>query len=174
MDCPFRIIDQIEPTLPPLVAVIRKAVRRLGIKYVIIDYAQLLAGDGTNNPSREQQMANVSRTLKSLALRLQIVVIVVAQLNRGPEQRADKKPQIADLRESGQFEQDADIILLLFRPEVYDPLTERGGEIDVTAGKHRDGPEGTVVAAFQGAFSRLVPLSHAEEPDNWASSSARS
>lgn len=174
VDCPFRVIDQIEPTLPPLVAVIRKAVRRLGIKYVIIDYAQLLSGDGTNNPSREQQMANVSRTLKTLARRLQIVVIVVAQLNRGPEQRADKKPQISDLRESGQFEQDADIVLLLFRPEIYDPLTERAGEIDIHSAKHRDGETGVITAGFQGALARVVPLSHEEEPGNWASSSARS
>lgn len=157
-DAPLYIIDRIEPTLPAIRGAIVSAHRRLGIRWVVLDYLQLVTSDGTNNPSREQVVANVSRALKSLGALLDIVVIMVAQLNRGPEQRTDKRPAVSDLRESGQIEQDSDVIMLIFQPQTYDPATPRVGEADVIVGKQRNGPNGTVALAFQGHYARFASL----------------
>lgn len=157
-DAPLYIIDRIEPTLPAIRGAIISAHRRLGIRWVVLDYLQLVTSDGTNNPSREQVVANVSRALKSLGSLLDIVVIMVAQLNRGPEQRTDKRPAVSDLRESGQIEQDSDVIMMIFQPQTYDPATPRMGEADVIVGKQRNGPNGTVALAFQGHYARFASL----------------
>lgn len=169
---PFYVVDNLESNLPAIVSTIIAAHRRLGIKYVTLDYVQLVTDDGTNNPSREQVVANISRRLKSLCLSLGIAIILVAQLNRGPEQRSDKRPQVSDLRESGQLEQDGDIILLIFQPQTYDPATPRGGEADLIVGKHRNGPTGTVVTHFQGHYARFVSASQEADHDAATGASA--
>lgn len=163
---PLYVIDSLEPSLPAIVTTIQAAHRRLNIGYVEVDYSGLVTSDGNPNSSREQIVASVSRTLKALARRLRICIIMVAQLNRGPEQRADKRPQISDLRESGQQEQDADVALLVFRPEEYDPMTERQGEADIIVAKHRNGGKGTVVLGFQGAYARFVSLTREDAPND--------
>lgn len=146
---PLYTVAPDSPHWPTIRSMIVSAHRRLGIKYVVIDYIQLISADSSvsSKTSREQFISEVSRGLKHLALSLGITVIVVSQLNRGPEQRQDGRPAVSDLRESGQLEQDADIILLLHLPQTYDPTTPRAGEADIIVGKQRGGATGTVTAA---------------------------
>jgi replicative DNA helicase len=129
-----------------IAAVSRRLKRRSGnLGLVIIDYLQLIESEESNNRSitREQQISTITRRLKFLAKDLQAPVIALAQLNRGVEQREDKRPRLADLRESGAIEQDADIVMFLHRPEAYDP-EDRPGEADLIVAKNRNGPIGTV------------------------------
>ena len=112
------------------------------IKIIIIDYLQLIESDDKNMP-REQQVSTITRRLKFLAKDLRVPVIALAQLNRGVETREDKRPRLADLRESGAIEQDADIVMFLHRPDAYDP-EDRPGEADLIMAKNRHGPIGTV------------------------------
>ncbi|MEI8082027.1 MAG: DnaB-like helicase C-terminal domain-containing protein, partial [Actinomycetes bacterium] len=109
--------------------------------------------------SRQQEVSEFSRSLKLLAKELDVPVIAISQLNRGPEQRTDKKPMISDLRESGSLEQDADIVMLLHREDAYD-RDARPGEADVIVAKHRNGPTATITLAFQGHYSRFVDMAN--------------
>ncbi|MBV7363088.1 replicative DNA helicase [Actinomycetaceae bacterium TAE3-ERU4] len=139
-------------------AEIRSKARRLkqqhDLKILAIDYLQLLSS-GKRVESRQQEVSEFSRALKLLAKELQIPVIAAAQLNRGPEQRNDRKPMIADLRESGSLEQDADVIMLLHRPDYYNK-EDRPGVADINVAKHRNGETRVVSVAFQGHYSRFV------------------
>lgn len=155
---PLYLLDVSSPNLGWLQATIQSAARQLDIRYVVIDYLQLVENAGSRSYSREQEIAGVSRALKALAKRLDILVIAVAQLNRGPEQRADKRPAMSDLRESGQLEQDSDAVILLHRPDAYDPQSERAGEVDFIVDKNRHGSTGTVTGLFQGPYCRTVAL----------------
>lgn len=143
---------------------IRAKCRRLrqqhGIRYAVIDYLQLMSsGSGSRHPeSRQQEVSDMSRNLKLLAKELEMPVIALSQLNRGPEQRADKKPVISDLRESGSIEQDADMVILLHREDAYEKESVRSGEADLIIGKHRNGPTATITVAFQGHYSRFVDM----------------
>ena len=134
---------------------IRAKCRRLkqqhNLKLVVIDYLQLMSC-GKKVESRQQEVAEFSRALKLLAKELEVPVIAISQLNRGPEQRTDKRPQMSDLRECGSIEQDADVVILLHRDRS-DP--ERDGEADVIVAKHRNGPTKDIVLAFQGHYSRF-------------------
>lgn len=159
---PMFVLDMSGPSLGQLRSIITAAKRYLGIEYVVIDYVQLITNSGNKNQSREQEVSEISRSLKALGKALDILVIIVAQLNRGPEQRTDKRPSMSDLRESGQLEQDADIVALLMRPDYYDPTTERAGEADLMVEKHRNGPTGTITLAFQGHYSRFASLAPAD------------
>jgi replicative DNA helicase len=100
----------------------------------------------------------LSRSLKLLAKEFGITVIILCQLNRGPEQRTEKKPMVSDLRESGAIEQDADIVILLHREDAYEKESPRAGEADLIVGKHRGGPTATITCAFQGHFARFVDM----------------
>ena len=100
----------------------------------------------------------MSRALKLLAKELEVPVIAVSQLNRGPEQRQDKRPQLADLRESGAIEQDADMVILLHREDFYERESPRAGEADLIVAKHRNGPTGTIVVSSQLHYSRFVDM----------------
>ncbi len=139
---PLFIDDTAGRTISQIAAVARRIKRRYGIGIVIIDYLQLIESDDKNLP-REQQISTITRRLKFLAKDLQIPVMALAQLNRGVEQREDKRPRLADLRESGAIEQDADIVMFLHRPEAYDP-EDRPGEADLIIAKNRNGPIGNV------------------------------
>ncbi len=139
---PLLIDDAPSPTLAAIRARARRQAAKAGIALVVVDYLQLIAGEGRRE-RREQEVAEVSRGLKSLARELQVPVIAVAQLNRAVELRADKRPVLADLRESGQLEQDADLVLLLHRPGVYD-LDADPNEAELHVAKHRNGPTGLV------------------------------
>lgn len=145
---------------------IRSKCRRLkqqnGLGLVVIDYLQLMSS-GRAVESRQQEVSEFSRSLKLLAKELSVPVVAVAQLNRGPEARADHRPLLADLRESGSLEQDADVVLLLNRPEYYDP-DDRPGEADIIVAKHRNGPTDTIPVVFQGAQARFANMARAHEP----------
>ena len=100
----------------------------------------------------------ISRAIKLLAKELEVPVIAISQLNRGPEQRTDKRPMVSDLRESGSIEQDADMVILLHREDAYERESPRAGEADLIVAKHRNGPTATVTVAFQGHYSRFVDM----------------
>ena len=108
--------------------------------------------------SRQQEVSEFSRQLKLLAKELEVPVVAISQLNRGAEQRTDKRPQMADLRESGSIEQDADMVILLHREDAYERESPRQGEADFIVAKHRNGPTATITVAFQGHYSRFVDM----------------
>ncbi len=143
------------------IAEIRSKCRRLrarrGLDMVIIDYLQLLQAQGNRrSDSRTQEISDMTRQLKLLARELDIPVVLLAQLNRGPETRQDHTPLIADLRESGSIEQDADMVILLYRPAVYDEDADDVSRVIIA--KHRHGPIGTVNLVWQGDYTRFMNL----------------
>ena len=150
-------------SMPEIRSKCRRLSQREGLGLMVIDYLQLMTS-GKQVESRQQEVSEFSRALKLLAKELEIPVIAVAQLNRGPEQRTDKKPQMSDLRESGSLEQDADLIVLLHRPDYYAP-EERPGEADVILAKNRSGKTGTCRVAFQGHLSRFVDMARDIVPE---------
>lgn len=153
---PLWINDGALLSLPTLRARIRNLVRNKGLRLVIVDYLQLMQAPRAEN--RQQAVAEISRNLKLIAKDFGITVIVLCQLNRGPEQRTEKKPMVSDLRESGAIEQDADIVILLHREDAYEREHPRAGEADLIVGKHRGGPTATITTAFQGHYSRFVDM----------------
>ncbi len=156
-DSPLYIDDSPNMTLVEIRAKCRRLKQRVGLKMVIIDYLQLMTS-GKKVESRQQEVSEFSRALKLLAKELQVPVIAISQLNRGPEQRADKKPALSDLRESGSLEQDADMVILLHRESAYEAENPRAGEADLIIAKHRNGPTRTITVGFHGHFSRFVDL----------------
>nr|WP_207205429.1 replicative DNA helicase [Microbacterium protaetiae] len=158
-DAPLYIDDSPNMTLVEIRAKCRRLKQRVGLKMVVIDYLQLMSS-GKRVESRQQEVSEFSRALKLLAKELQVPVVALSQLNRGSEQRQDKKPQVSDLRESGSIEQDADMVILLHRDSVYDKDT-RPGEADLIVAKHRNGPTATLEIAFQGHFSRFTDMAPA-------------
>jgi len=115
---------------------------------------------GKRVESRQQEVSEFSRATKLLAKELDLPVVVLSQLNRGPEQRTDKKPMLADLRESGSLEQDADVVVLLHRPDAFERDDPRAGEADLILAKHRNGPTKTVTVAHQLHLSRFANMAH--------------
>lgn len=156
-DAPLFIDDSPNMTLVEIRAKCRRLKQREGLKLVVIDYLQLMTS-GKRVESRQQEVSEFSRALKLLAKELQVPVIALSQLNRGPEQRADKKPALSDLRESGSIEQDADMVVLLHRESAYEKDSPRAGEADLIIAKHRNGPTDTITVAFQGHFSRFTDM----------------
>lgn len=155
-DAPLHIDDNPLVTLPGLRAIVRNLVRTAGLRLLVVDYLQLMQAPRAE--SRQVAVSMLSRGLKLLAKEFGITVIVLAQLNRGPEQRTEKKPMVSDLRESGSIEQDADLVVLLHREDAYERESPRAGEADVIVGKHRGGPTGTITVAAQLHFSRFVDM----------------
>jgi replicative DNA helicase len=150
-NAPLFIDDSPNMSLMEIRAKCRRLKQQHNLRLVVIDYLQLMSS-GKKVESRQQEVAEFSRALKLLAKELEVPVIAISQLNRGPEQRTDKRPQMSDLRESGSIEQDADVVILLHRDRS-DP--ERDGEADVIVAKHRNGPTKDIVLAFQGHYSRF-------------------
>jgi replicative DNA helicase len=138
---------------------IRAKARRIkaqygGLSMILIDYLQLMSG-GTNAENRQLEVSDISRGLKILARELEIPIVALSQLSRGLEQRADKRPMLADLRESGSLEQDADVVMFLYRDEVYHRDTQDKATAEVIIAKHRSGPTGLVRLVFNGAYTRF-------------------
>ncbi len=156
-EAPLYIDDSPNMTLVEIRAKCRRLKQRAGLRMVVIDYLQLMSS-GKRVESRQQEVSEFSRALKLLAKELQVPVIALSQLNRGAEQRQDKKPAISDLRESGSIEQDADMVILLHREAAYDKDSPRAGEADLIVAKHRNGPTDTITVAFQGHFSRFTDM----------------
>ena len=136
-----------------------------GIRVVIIDYLQLMSGNGKGGESRQQEVSEISRALKALARELDVPVIALSQLSRAPEQRTEHRPMLADLRESGAIEQDADIVMFLYRDEVYNQDTEDKGVTEVIIAKQRNGPIGTVYLGWLNDQTRFVNRVWKREPE---------
>ena len=131
-----------------------------GLDLIVIDYLQLMSIEGKKTESRTQEISQLSRSLKLLARELDCPVIVLSQLSRAVEQRPNKRPMLSDLRESGSIEQDADIVIFLYRDEYYNPETDKPGECEVIVAKHRSGPTGTVDVTWLGKYTRFADKSN--------------
>jgi len=156
-DAPLYIDDSPNMSMMEIRAKCRRLKQRHDLRMVVIDYLQLMSSP-KRVENRQQEVSEMSRSLKLLAKEIDVPVIALSQLNRGPEQRTDKKPLLSDLRESGSIEQDADLVVLLHREDMYERESPRAGEADLIVAKHRNGPTTTVTVAFQGHYSRFVDM----------------
>jgi replicative DNA helicase len=156
-DAPLYIDDSPGTTMMEIRAKCRRLKQRHGLGLVIVDYLQLMQSS-KRFENRQQEVSEISRGLKLLAKELNVPVIAISQLSRQPEARSDKKPMLSDLRESGALEQDADVVLFIYRDDLYDPESPRKGEADLILAKHRNGPVDTVTVTFQGQYSRFAPM----------------
>ncbi len=153
---PMFIDDSPNLSLMEIRAKSRRLKQRHNLKLIVIDYLQLMTS-GKRVENRQQEVAEFSRQLKILAKELNVPVVAISQLNRSPEQRADKKPMLSDLRESGSIEQDADVVILLHREDLYDSQN-RSGEADLIVAKHRNGPTRTITVSAQLHFARFTDM----------------
>jgi replicative DNA helicase len=158
-EAPLFIDDSPNLTMMEIRAKARRLKQRHDLKLIVIDYLQLMTS-GKKVESRQLEVSEFSRSIKLLAKELEVPVIAICQLNRGSEQRSDKRPMASDLRESGSLEQDADVVILLHREDAYERESTRPGEADFIVAKHRNGPTADVVVAFQGHYSRFVDMAH--------------
>ncbi|MDD5045418.1 MAG: DnaB-like helicase C-terminal domain-containing protein, partial [Candidatus Omnitrophica bacterium] len=146
---------------------LRAKARRLKSKHdiqlIILDYMQLMRGSISRIDSRQEEISEISRSLKALARELNLPLIAVSQLSRAVESRNDHRPQLSDLRESGAIEQDADVVALLLREEYYNPTPENQGIAEVNIAKQRNGPVGSVKLTFIKEYTRFENLSRVEE-----------
>lgn len=154
---PLFIDDSPNLTMMEIRAKARRLKQRFDLKLIVIDYMQLMSS-GKKVESRQLEVSEFSRQIKLLAKELEVPVVALSQLNRGPETRQDKRPLLSDLRESGSLEQDADVVILLHREDAYDKTTQRVGEADFIIAKHRNGPTDVLPVAFQGNLSRFVDM----------------
>jgi replicative DNA helicase len=154
---PMFIDDSPNLTMMEIRAKARRLKQRHDLRLVVVDYLQLMSSP-KRVENRQQEVAEMSRSLKLLAKELGVPVVAISQLNRGAEQRSDKKPQLSDLRESGAIEQDADMVILLHREDAYERESPRAGEADLIVAKHRNGPTRDVVVSSQLHYSRFVDM----------------
>jgi replicative DNA helicase len=157
VDAPLFIDDSPNMSMMEIRAKCRRLKQRHDLRMVIVDYLQLMSSP-RRVENRQQEVSEMSRSLKLLAKEIDVPVVAISQLNRGPEQRNDKRPLLSDLRESGSIEQDSDVVILLHREDAYERESPRAGEADMIIAKHRNGPTTTVTVAFQGHYSRFVDM----------------
>jgi replicative DNA helicase len=156
-EAPLFVDDSPNMTMMEIRAKARRIKQRHDLKLIVVDYLQLMTS-GKRVESRQQEVSEFSRQLKLLAKELEVPVIAISQLNRGPEQRTDKRPMLSDLRESGSLEQDADMVILIHRPDAWERDDPRAGEADLILAKHRAGPITTITVAHQLHYSRFSDL----------------
>ncbi|MGW5818069.1 replicative DNA helicase [Streptomyces noursei] len=159
LSAPMFIDTSANLTMAEIATRARELHGRQGIEMLVVDYLQLLeSGSGRRRGNRQEEVSEISRRLKLLAKELNIPVIALSQLNRGPEQRENNTPMVSDLRESGSIEQDADMVILLHRPDAYEKDSPRSGEADLIIGKARNAPTCTITVGFTGHFSRFQDM----------------
>lgn len=169
---PIVIDDSPNMTMPEIRSKARRIKKQHGLDLIVLDYLQLMTS-GKRVESRQVEVSEFSRQIKLLAKELEIPVIAISQLNRGSEQGADKTPQLSQLRESGSIEQDADIVMLLHRPDATGAgESERPGEADIIVAKNRSGPVNKVGVVFQGHYSKFAPAARDVEPPDGGGVSA--
>jgi len=157
-EAPIYIDDTPGITVTEIRAKCRKLKLEKNIGLVVIDYLQLIQGTGKRNSSREQEISEISRSLKILAKELDVPVIALSQLSRAAEQRTDHRPMLSDLRESGAIEQDADIVMFLYRDDYYNPDSEKKNIAEVIMAKHRAGSTGTVELLWLGNYTKFANI----------------
>jgi replicative DNA helicase len=157
-NAPIYIDDTPGITVPEMRSKLRRLKSQVGLGLVTIDYLQLIHGRRGSGESRQQEISEISRSLKQLARELEVPVIALAQLSRSVEQRQDKRPMLSDIRESGSIEQDADIVAFLYRDDYYDPESERKNIVEVLIAKQRNGPTGKVELVFLKNYNKFVNL----------------
>ena len=162
-EAPIYIDDTAGISVAEIRAKCRKLKLEKNIGLVVIDYLQLIQGSGKRNASREQEISEISRSLKILAKELDIPVIALSQLSRAAEQRADHRPMLSDLRESGAIEQDADIVMFLYRDDYYNPDTEKKNIAEIILAKHRAGSTGTVELLWMGSYTKFANIERYRE-----------
>lgn len=155
---PIRYVDANPMTVDRLRAMVRQLKVREGLDLVIVDYLQLMESGPKRKSGRQEDVAEMSRGLKLLAKELNVCVLALSQLSRKPEERPDKRPNLSDLRESGAIEQDADIVLMLYRDEVYDEESTDRGVAEILVRKHRNGPIGDIRAAYLAECAKFADL----------------
>jgi replicative DNA helicase len=143
-------------TVPQMRTKSRRLYRERGLDLIIVDYLQLMNGGLGRNENRVQEISAISRGLKELAREINVPVLAAAQLSRAVEQRADKRPQLSDLRESGSIEQDADIVMFIYRDDMYDENSERPNIADIIVAKHRNGPTGVISLFFRKEVTQFI------------------
>lgn len=157
-EAPIYIDDTPGITAMELRAKCRKLKLEKGLDLIVIDYLQLMSGSSGRNDSRQQEISEISRSLKAIAREMNAPVIALSQLSRACEARADHRPMLSDLRESGAIEQDADVVVFLYRDEYYNPETEKKNQAEVIIAKQRNGPTGTVDLAWLGAYTKFANI----------------
>jgi replicative DNA helicase len=161
---PIWIDDTAGVTLMEIRAKVRRLASQLNVagelplSLVVVDYLQLMVGQGARAENRQQEIAEISRGLKVLARDLDVPVLAIAQLSRAVEARHDKRPLLSDLRDSGAIEQDADVVMFLYRDEYYNPESDDKGIAEVIVGKHRNGPTGKVQLAWMEQYTKFASL----------------
>src|SRR5690606_29971 len=163
------IDDSPAVTVSEIRAKCRRLKKERGLGMILIDYLQLISGRGKAGENRQQEVSEISRTLKQIARELDVPVIALSQLSRGVEQRQDKRPMMSDLRESGSIEQDADIVSFLYRDDYYDKESEKKNIIEIIIAKQRNGPVGTVELVFLKNFNKFVNLDRNHQDPSQAS-----
>jgi len=151
---PFYVDDSPDLTVTAIRAKCRRLARKRGLDLVVVDYLQLMRSS-SRNENRQQEIADISLSLKNLARELRVPVIAVSQLNRALEQRENKRPRLGDLRESGAIEQDADVVMFIYRDEYYNPGGDQRGIAEVNIAKHRSGATGQIMMNFAAEFTRF-------------------
>lgn len=155
-EAPVFVDDSPVVTVTDIRAKCRRLKRQHGLDLIVVDYLQLM--QGTSRENRQQEIADISRSLKNLARELEVPMIAVSQLNRNLESREDKRPRLGDLRESGSLEQDADIVIFIYRDEYYNESSDKRGIAEVQVAKHRAGSTGTVEMTFMPEFTKFSDL----------------
>jgi replicative DNA helicase len=161
-EAPIFIDDTPAISVMELRAKARRLKANYDIQLIVLDYMQLMRGSGTSSESRQQEISDISRSLKALARELSVPVIAISQLSRAVESRTDHRPQLSDLRESGAIEQDADVVILIMREDYYNRTPENQGVAEIIIAKQRNGPTGTIKLTFISEYTRFENMTHGE------------